>query len=300
MIVATRTTASSTSAGGLGGAAIAVTAWAAGSVLAKVVDLGGLAIAAYRFGFFSVLIVAWMAARRTPITVRVMRESALGGVMLAADVALFFSGLKLTSVVNATIIGSLQPIVVGFVAYRFFGERIRPRDVLWSAVGLAAVLLVVTSGASSANNSIRGDLLAAGGTLAWSAYFIFSKQSRTRMTPLEFTAGSAIWTTVLTIPLGFLFGQDMSMPVGRNLWLMVVMTVLSGVIGHVLMNWSLVRIPLWIGSTFTLLIPVASTLLAWWWLSESITVMQGVGIVMVVVALAMVVRGQTTPGEDET
>ena len=277
-----------------------MTAWAAGSVLAKVVDLGGLAIAAYRFGFFSALIVAWMAARRTPVTVRVMRESALGGVMLAADVALFFSGLKLTSVVNATIIGSLQPIVVGFVAFRFFGERIRRRDVLWSAVGLAAVLLVVTSGASSANTSIRGDLLAAGGTLAWSAYFILSKQSRTRMTPLEFTAGSAIWTTVLTTPLGFLFGQDMSMPVGRNLLLMVVMTVLSGVIGHVLMNWSLVRIPLWIGSTFTLLIPVVSTLLAWWWLSESITAMQGVGIVMVVVALAMVVRGQTTPGEDAT
>lgn len=283
---------------GLGGAAIAVTAWAAGSVLAKVVHLGGLTIAAYRFGFFSVLIVVWMAARRTPVTVRVLRDSALGGVMLAADVALFFSGLKLTSIVNATIIGSLQPIVVGVVAARFFGERIRPRDMLWSAVGFTAVLVVVASGSSSANSSIRGDLLAAAGTIAWSGYFILSRQSRTRMTPLEFTAGSAIWTTVLTTPLGFLFGQDMSLPRGRNLLLLLVMTLLSGVIGHVLMNWSLVRIPLWIGSTFTLLIPVASTLLAWWWLGEAITTAQGGGILLVVLALAMVVRGQTSRPRD--
>ena len=263
-------------------------------MLTKLVDLGGLTIAAYRFGFFSVLVVVWMFLRRTPVTVRVLRDSALGGVMLAADVALFFSGLKLTSVVNATIIGSLQPIVVGVVAARFFGERIRPRDVLWSVVGLVAVLVVVLSGSPSSDSSVRGDLLAALGTVAWSAYFIFSKQSRTRMTPLEFTAGSAIWTTVLTVPLGFLFGQDMSFPTGRNLLLLLVMTMLSGVIGHVLMNWSLVRIPLWIGSTFTLLIPVASTLLAWWWLDEGVTAAQIGGIVLVIVALTMVVRGQTT------
>ena len=62
-----------------------------------------------------------------------------------------------------------------------------------------------------------------------------------------------------------------------------------------MMNWSLVRIPLWVGSTFTLLIPVFSALLAWVVLGEALTVVQAVAMAVVIGALAMVVRNQSQP-----
>jgi drug/metabolite transporter (DMT)-like permease len=58
------------------------------------------------------------------------------------------------------------------------------------------------------------------------------------------------------------------------------------------MNWSLVRIPLWVGSTFTLLIPVMSSGLAWLVLGEALNALQIVGMVVVVGALAVIVRSQ--------
>jgi len=61
------------------------------------------------------------------------------------------------------------------------------------------------------------------------------------------------------------------------------------------MNWSLVRIPLWIGSTFTLLIPVFSALLAWIFLDEAVSLVQGTAMAVVIGALAIVVRGQSKP-----
>jgi len=61
------------------------------------------------------------------------------------------------------------------------------------------------------------------------------------------------------------------------------------------MNWSLVRIPLWIGSTFTLLIPVFSALLAWIFLDEPVSLVQGLAMAVVIGALAIVVRGQSKP-----
>jgi drug/metabolite transporter (DMT)-like permease len=61
------------------------------------------------------------------------------------------------------------------------------------------------------------------------------------------------------------------------------------------MNWSLVRIPLWVGSTFTLLIPVFSALLAWIVLDETINAAQAVAMAVVIGALAIVVRNQSTP-----
>lgn len=278
---------------GLLGAGIAVTAWSTGTILAKHIDMDALAIGFYRFSVFFVGIVLFMRARNVRFSWRMFRASTWGGVALGADIVLFFSAVKATSIVNATVIGSLQPIVVGIVAARFFGEKIRGRDALWALVALAGALIVVRSGANDDVTSLRGDLLAAGAMFAWSAYFIASKESRRTLTSTEFTAGTSIWTGLICLAVGLLIGQDMALPNASNWGWLALMIVGSGIVGHALMNWSLQRIPLWVGSTFTLFIPVASALLAWALLGEAITWPQAVAIVIVVGALAMIVRGQT-------
>jgi drug/metabolite transporter (DMT)-like permease len=280
---------------GLIGAGIAVCAWSTGTILAKYIDMGSLAIGFYRFAFFGLMLIIWMQVRGTPFRLRVIRDSMWGGIALGADIALFFSAVKLTSVVNATIIGSMQPIVVGVIAARFFGETIRMRDALWSIVAIGGAVLVVAASAGDATTDIRGDLLAAAAMLSWSAYFITSKNSKKTMTPTEFTAGTSLWTMAICAPLGFLFGQDMSWPSATNWGWLIAMAVASGLIGHAMMNWSLVRIPLWVGSTFTLLIPVFSALLAWLVLDEAVSALQALGMVVVIGALAVVVRSQSTP-----
>jgi drug/metabolite transporter (DMT)-like permease len=279
---------------GLIGAGIAVCAWSTGTILAKYIDMGSLAIGFYRFAFFALMLVVWMRLRGTPFRLRVIRDSMWGGIALGADIALFFSAVKLTSVVNATIIGSMQPIVVGVIAARFFGEQIRLRDALWSLVALGGAVLVVAASAGDEVTDIRGDLLAAAAMLSWSAYFITSKNSKKTMTPTEFTAGTSLWTMAICAPLGFLFGQDMSWPSATNWAWLIAMAIASGLVGHAMMNWSLVRIPLWVGSTFTLLIPVFSALLAWVVLDETVSALQGLGMLVVIGALAIVVRSQAS------
>ena len=284
---------------GLIGAGIAVCAWSSGTILAKYIDMGSLAIGFYRFAFFSLVLIVWMSVRGTPFHLRIIRDSMWGGIALGADIALFFSAVKLTSIVNATIIGSMQPIVVGVIAAKFFGEKIGLRNVAWSAVALAGTVVVVAAGADDGTTDLRGDLLALAAMLSWSAYFITSKNSKKKMTSTEFTAGTALWTMAICAPLGFAFGQDMSWPSATNWGWLVLMAATSGLIGHAMMNWSLVRIPLWVGSTFTLLIPVFSALLAWIVLDETVTATQAVAMAVVIGALAVVVRNQSAPAPSD-
>ena len=278
---------------GLVGALIAVSAWSTGTVLTKGIEMGGLAIGTYRFAIFSVGIMLWLWRRGSPLTLQSMRDSAWGGLALGGDIAFFFSAIKLTSVVNATIIGSLQPIVVGVIAARFFGEHIRGKDAAWALVALGGVVVVLTASGADDTSNWRGDLLAVGAMLCWSGYFVASRESRNRMSSTHFTAGTAIWTTAICLPLGFLFGQDMSLPSAKNVALLLLLAASSGVIGHALMNWSLVRIPLWVGSTFTLLIPVVSALLAWMFLDETLVRTQVIAMAVVIASLAMIVRSQS-------
>ncbi len=179
------------------------------------------------------------------------------------------------------------------VAARFFGERIRPRDAGWSVLALVGVVAVVVTGGGSGVSSLRGDLLAVGALGAWSLYFIASKQSKRSMSSTEFTAGAALWAGGLNLPLAIVVGQDLSFPGGSDLMLILIMTFVAGVFGHSLMNWSLVQIPLWVGSTFTLLIPVAASLVAWAFLGEPLTVAQILGTAVVLGALAAIVIGQS-------
>lgn len=285
---------------GLIGAGIAVCAWSTGTILAKYIDMGGLAIGFYRFAFFALALLVWMYLRGTPFRLRVIRDSMWGGIALGVDIALFFSAVKLTSIVNATIIGSMQPIVVGIIAARFLGETIKLRDALLSLVALGGAVLVVAASAGDELTDIRGDLLAAGAMLSWSAYFITSKNSKKTMTPTEFTAGTSLWALAICAPLGFIFSQDMSWPSATNWGWLIAMALASGLVGHAMMNWSLVRIPLWVGSTFTLLIPVFSALLAWVVLDEPVNALQAIGMAVVIAALAVVVRGQAAPAPTES
>ncbi|MEZ5259789.1 MAG: DMT family transporter [Ilumatobacteraceae bacterium] len=276
------------------GAGLAVTAWSTGTILAKYIAMDSLAIGIYRFGAFFVALAVWMSVRGTPLRPTLLRDSFWGGIALALDIAFFFSAVKLTSVVNATIIGSLQPILVGLIAVRFFGEKIRTSDALWAAVALVAAGVVVFAGSGGGTTDWRGDLLAAGALFSWSGYFIASKQSRGKLTALEFTAGTSLWTALLCLPIGLAFGQDLSWPSAKNwLWL-IAMIVAAGIAGHTLMNWSLQRIPVWVGSTFTLFIPVASALLAWIVFGETVTIAQGAAMAAVIASLAVIVRHQRT------
>jgi drug/metabolite transporter (DMT)-like permease len=189
----------------------------------------------------------------------------------------------------------MQPIVVGMIAAKFFGETIGLRNVAWSFVALCGTIVVVASSAGDATNDWRGDLLALAAMLSWSAYFITSKNSKKNMTPTEFTAGTALWTMAICAPLGLAFGQDMTWPSLSNWGLLIAMAISSGLIGHAMMNWSLVRIPLWVGSTFTLLIPVFSAIMAWAFLGEAVSPIQAAAMAVVIGALAVVVHGQATP-----
>ncbi len=281
---------------GIAGALLAVSAWGASSVIAKHVDMGGLTIAAYRFGSYGLVVALIMAARRTPVNRRVMRASMAGGIALGADVAFFFSAIKLTTVANATVIGALQPIVVAVTANRFFGEVIRRRDVVLGLVAILGVVVVVTGAASDAPSDVRGDALAVGALFAWSAYFIFARQAKGVITSNEYTVGAAIWVAIINAPLALLFGQSMAWPSVSNWFWILLMAFGAGILGHAAMNWSLQQIPLWLGSTFTLLVPVVSSSVAWLAFDEPITAIQIAAIAVVLSALTGVITGQAGIG----
>jgi drug/metabolite transporter (DMT)-like permease len=57
--------------------------------------------------------------------------------------AMFFSAIKLTSVVDATVIGAVQPALVLIAARPLFGERMGRWDAAWILLAIAGVTSAV-------------------------------------------------------------------------------------------------------------------------------------------------------------
>jgi drug/metabolite transporter (DMT)-like permease len=167
--------------------------------------------------------------------------------------------------------------------------------VISALVAIAAVIVIVIESSGTPEWSPRGDLLAVGAVFAWSGYFIFSKRSRGVLTSQEYTAGTGVWTAFICLVAGLAFGQDMSPPDGVDWLPLLGLTLGAGILGHSIMNWSLVRVPLWLGSVLTLLIPVVGAVVAWVFLDEALTWIQIVAILVVIGALASILTSQDKP-----
>ena len=147
----------------------------------------------------------------------------------------------------------------------------------------------MTAGNDGGEASLGGDLAAVGALVAWSGYFIFAKRADGVVSPRDYTLSAALIVAAVNTPLALLFGQSMAWPGAEEWAWLLVMALGAGVLGHNLMNWSLVRVPLWLGSTLTLFVPVVSSALAWVILDEPLTAVQIGAMSATVLALASLV-----------
>ncbi len=264
---------------------LAVLIWGCGSVFVKLSAFGGLAFAFYRLWLaFAVMMAAILVTRRR-LTFEVLRASAPAGLLFAADVGLFFTALKLTSIADATIIGALQPALVMVVAGPWFGERVGRREIALTALAIAGVGLVALGSAGSRVFSVGGDVLAGLALFSWTGYWLVSKRVRSRINALEYMTGVMLVSAVVLTPVTLVSGQHLTAPHLSD-WVWLALFVLfPAALGQLLVAWAHRYVEVWQSSLLGLGMPVVSTVAALVVLGESLTGLEVAGGLVVLVAI---------------
>ena len=271
----------------------AVMFWAVGPILNKSISVSTPSIVFYRslIGVPLMTLSAYRTGGR--LSRALMRDSLVPGILFAFSFMTGFAAIKMTSVANATLVTTLQPVLVLFAARRMFGERLCAIQVGYSAVSMVGVLVVVLASASTSGAHLNGDLMAVLNVCIWSTYFILAKKRRLAGVHAgSFLAAAFIWGAVVIVPFGLLTSNDLGAVTSKDWFMLVGMAVGPGLIGHSLMTWSQSHLDVTIASVLGLLSPVISTALAWAILDESLTPMQMLGAGVVIVSLALLVREQ--------
>ncbi len=266
--------------------------WTFGTILVKWVHMPGVQVAFWRVAMAAAAYVLVLRGVGKTLTRKQLRIAAPTGIAIGLQVALFFVAVKSTTVANATIIGALQPLVLLGVASKRFGERITATLVVTAIVALTGVGLVVFGSSFDATWSPRGDLLAVAAMLLFSAYFALAKEARLHLPVLEFQTGVWVVATVVLLPVSLIDAGGVYVPSGWN-WGWLALLVLVPGTGHLFMNWAHSRVRLVVTSMLVLALPPLSTAAAALVLHENVTLVQVVGMVIVLGALALLIKRET-------
>ncbi len=274
---------------GLAAVSGAVMCWATGNILVRQVDLAAAPLAFWRLVLSTVIYWAIVAGRRSRVTWPQVRACLPSAAMLGLWYVAFYEAIKSTTVTNVSMIVSLVPVVLIWPAIRRFAEPISLNLLALVAAALGGTALVLFGSSSVATWSLRGDAMAVLALLLFSGQMAFAKTARTQIGALEFQAIAWIVALVVVTPPALLAADGLYLP-DTTTWLWLAAMVAFPGSGHLLMNWAHNHVRITVSSMALLGTPPITMVLAAVFLDEPVKIAQAVGGVIVLAALAGVIR----------
>jgi drug/metabolite transporter (DMT)-like permease len=227
-------------------------------------------------------LLAWIERRRHgPRTRREVTLSLWAGLFFAADLICWHYAINDVGAGLATVLGNLQVVLVGLLAWLTLGERPERRVVIAVPVALFGILLisgVLGSGAYGAD-PVRGVIFGVATGLTYAAFILILRQSgrdlRRPVGPLfEATAFASVFALIGGLAIGDI---ELAPSWPAHGWLLV-LALSSQVVGWLLISVSLPRLPAALTSVLLTVQPVGSVILGVVLLSESPSLVQLLGV----------------------
>ena len=215
---------------------------------------------------------------------------------LAYQLAL--AGLALTSATNASVLGSLEPVMVPLLAWLLLRERPR-RQLVVVVAGATVGSALVSFSAGGGRGSWLGDGLVVASVAAAALYVVVASRQVASTGPLPAALTQQTWA------LGFVLLSHLAVagagrwPVLTAEWLSL--AAVSGVVNYALPFWlylsALTRMSVARAATYLTLIPVFGVLGAALVLGEPVNWIDVVGGLLVVGCLVLDTAGQARAGQ---
>ena len=205
--------------------------------------------------------------KRVPITrqsdyFRLALFSLLG---VTLNQLLFVKGLSLSTVVNATLLGTAIPVFTLLVSIVLGKERTSLRSVCGISLATCGVIyLVDPMRADFSADKTLGNLLLVANTAFYGAYIALSQDMVRRYGALTVITWMFAFACVITTPIGGYYLAQMPMhDFGPELWLAVLYIILVPTVAAYYLNaWALARVPPSIVSAYIYLQPLIAFAIA--------------------------------------
>lgn len=214
---------------------------------------------------------------------------ALTGVFLFNIFMLY--GLKYTTAVQAGIITSTLPAVIGFASYLFLKEKLSSRKIVGIIMAVLGVLCInIVGGEAEKMNSLFGNLLIFGAVVGETLFITLGKSVSERMSPLSISTMMSILGVFMFLPFAIYEAKHFDfLSVGRWDWMNILyFGIVVTVLAFLLMYEGLSKVSASSAGVFTSILPVSAVLLSFIILKEEIFLSHLLGILLVMISICFI------------
>jgi len=213
--------------------------------------------------FWRMLVAApiafWLARREPALPMRAKLLAILAGLLLGADLVLWNRSVLSTTILEATLLVMIYPLLVAIGGYLLWRERITGRLGLGGGLAFAG-LVVMTLGPAGGQSSVEGNLYALAAALFYAACILITGRLCRAHSTIAVTAWSFLGATLGALPAALFEGAFQ--PASVSGW--AYMVVYGGItlVGYLLINRSLGKLPTALVAVLGYGLPVVATVLA--------------------------------------
>jgi drug/metabolite transporter (DMT)-like permease len=243
------------------------------------------------FGLPLLAAVALAERRRYgPLPRRAVRLALVAGVFFAGDLTFWHHAIEYVGAGLATVLGNLQVLVVGVVAWLVFGERPSRSTLVAVPIVLAGVVLisgVIGAGAYGSDPAL-GVLLGVATALCYSGYLLTIRLGgRDARRPAGPVAIATVATAAVAAVVGLVVGDLDPTPPLESLFWLAILGLTSQSLGYLFISISLPRLPAVVTSLILLVQPVITVGLSMVLLDERPSPAQLAGVALVIGGIAV-------------
>lgn len=244
------------------------------AIFVRVADADPIVVAAFRLGIATLVLAPvtlfFAYSELRALTRKELRLIAGAAVFLALHFATWIASLDFTSIANAVVLVTLNPVWLAL--YGLVILRVQPGHRMWLSIVLAIAgsVVIAVGSAAGGSTSLFGDGLALAGGIFIAGFLLIAQKARQTVALLPFVtlvygiAAALLWAAVIAL------GLPVTGLSGTTYGAMIALALISQVIGHTGINWAVRAIPPTVLAIVILGEPVLASLFGWAYFSEGI------------------------------
>lgn len=211
----------------------------------------------------------------------------------------FFTALRHTTAINASLIGATNPMITTLLTVFFLGEQMSKLRLLGIGLSFFGVVLVVSGGSLDLVRDFAlnvGDIWMFTAVCCWASYAVISRRvmQSYSLSPLMLTAYTFLICTVIALP--FLLWEDPASYLANTSWggwlSILYMAIFASVLGYLFQLVAIQHIGAPRAAVFVNLVPVFTIGQAWFFLGEAVTVFKLISAGLIITGVYLTVRPQ--------
>ncbi|PZO48322.1 MAG: EamA family transporter [Phormidesmis priestleyi] len=236
-------------------------------------------------------ILLTVGLRKLPKGVWWWRMLILGGLNIGVFQALLFvAAYRLPGGVAATA-GSIQPLLVGFFAWSLLGQRPSWLAVVAAIAGFVGVGLLVLG--PEAQLDAIGIIAALAGAVAMGLGTVLVKKWQPPVSLIVFTAWQLAIGGLMLLPVALITEGPFVEITRTNLWGFIYLGLIGTALAYALWFRGIGKLTATAAAYLGLLSPVVATLIGYFFLQETLSIVQTVGIAIVLISVLIGQQSQT-------